>query len=255
VELSGLDQLVNAWLPCQPSNGCNSGGNNTPTPSLIASDSPNWNGDNLVAEFQSQNYDHPPAPAYDTAFWWLPHPAPSSVGRYFRYDFDLYIESTYENVPQALEWEVQQTINGSVYNMAWQANYAGVGSTKCGAAAPPNVWRVFDYSRKCWEQVDLQFTRFHGNTWYHISQENHIDSHGVVWHDALTITNSSTGESSRMDPSNFNADLNAWQSISHVPPFYSGRGNEFHNAVQLDIDQSGTVYRIFVDKMSVTYVP
>jgi len=177
------------------------------------------------------------------------------VNHYFKYDFDLYLESAYADIPQALEWEVQQTVNGTVYNMAWQATYDGDGSTKCGPTAPPNVWRVFDYQRQCWQQVGLALSRFEGNTWYHIGQENHIDSTGTVWHDALTITNNSTGEAIRLDPSVLNASLNAWQSISHVPPFYAGRSNEFHNAVQLDINGSGTAYRIFVDDMLVTFIP
>lgn len=254
VVLSGLDQVVGNWKECAPANGCFSSANNTPTPALVAAGTPDWNGESLTAEFRTQNYLDVPAPAYDTAFWWLPHAAPQTVAHYFKYQFDLYVESVYANRPQALEFQMQETVNGYVYNMAWQATYAGDGDTKCGAA-PQDVWRVFDYGRQCWEQVDLPFTRFEGNTWYQFSAEFHVDANGVVWHDALTVTNSLTGESVRLDPSAYNSELNAWQSISRVPPRFLGRSNQWSNAVQLDINSEGSVYRIFVDKMSVTYVP
>src|ERR1700739_4951917 len=41
------------------------------------------------------------------------------------YQFDLYIPTGSENLPQAIEFECQQILNGWVYNFSWQAFYPG----------------------------------------------------------------------------------------------------------------------------------
>lgn len=61
-------------------------------------------------------------------------------------------------------------------------------------------------------------------------------------HDALTVSDSLG--STRLDPYWFDAGTGAYESISHVPPFWSGRSDQFSNAFQLDVDGSGTAHDV-----------
>jgi hypothetical protein len=79
------------------------------------------------------------------------------------YAFDLYIPAGMESVPQAIEFECQQIVDGWVYNFSWQADY------------PVNQWRIFDYGLKRWDSTPLNFTHFTPGTWHHIVAEYHND--------------------------------------------------------------------------------
>ncbi|HWS17293.1 MAG TPA: hypothetical protein VN223_04730, partial [Candidatus Elarobacter sp.] len=92
------------------------------------------------------------------------------------YQFDLYIPAGSETLPQGIEFECQQILNGWVYNFSWQALYPG------------NQWRIFDYGLKQWDATGISLTRFTPGTWHHIVAEYHNDTaaHTVI-HDALTV--------------------------------------------------------------------
>jgi hypothetical protein len=141
------------------------------------------------------------------------------------YEFDLYIPAGSENLPQAIEFECQQALDGWIYNFAWQANYAG------------NSWRIFDYGLKRWDATGLALTRFTPGQWHHIVSEYHNDTTAhTVLHDALTV------DGVRM-PVN----------ITHNAFFSGTPNNQFTNAVQLDSNSTATPYSIYVDKMRITY--
>ncbi len=244
--LSDLDQA--SWNPCDPAHGCNSGGNQAPTPAAIPwTQAPNEDGHSI--EFPTQN----PATAYNTGYWWVTHTAPSTVSHYFKYEYDLWMPAGLGNAPQGIEWECQQTVNGTVYNFAWQAQY--VRSTSGGQ---DNVYKVYRYPPQGgaggWEVVNLPLTRFPEGEWTHLVAEFHVDQSGTVWHDALTVSNSLG--TTRLDPYWPDPATGAYKSVSHVPPTYTdGRGNQFSNAFQLDVNNVPTPYHVFVDKMKLTYVP
>jgi hypothetical protein len=140
------------------------------------------------------------------------------------YEFDLFIPSGSETLPQAVEFECQQILNGWVYNFSWQALYPG------------NQWRIFDYGLKQWDATGLTLTRFTPNTWHHIVAEYHNDTtNHLVIHDALTV------DGVRM-PVN----------ITHNA-FFSGSNNQFTNAVQLDSNSTAAPYSVYVDGMKITY--
>jgi len=140
------------------------------------------------------------------------------------YEFDLYIPAGSETLPQAIEFECQQILDGYVYNFSWQALYPG------------STWRIFDYGLKQWDATPLAFTHFTPNTWHHIVAEYHNDTtNHLVIHDALTV------DGVRM-PVN----------ITHNA-FFSGSNNQFTNAVQLDSNSTAAPYSIYVDSMKITY--
>jgi len=141
------------------------------------------------------------------------------------YEFDLYIPTGSENLPQAIEFECQQILNGWVYNFSWQALYPG------------NQWRIFDYGLKRWDATGLTVTRFSPGTWHHIVAEYHNDTVAhTVLHDALTV------DGVRM-PVN----------ITHNAFFSGAVNNQFTNAVQLDSNSTAAAYSVYVDQMRITY--
>src|SRR6478752_106163 len=141
------------------------------------------------------------------------------------YEFDLYIPTGSENLPQAIEFECQQVLNGWVYNFSWQALYPG------------NTWRIFDYGLKRWDATGIALTRFTPGTWHHILAEYHNDTVAhTVLHDALTV------DGIRM-PVN----------ITHNAFFSGAVNNQFTNAVQLDSNSTAAAYSVFIDQMKITY--
>jgi hypothetical protein len=151
-------------------------------------------------------------------------PVTTQVGA-LTYEFDLYIPAGSENLPQAIEFECQQVLNGWVYNFSWQALY------------PSSQWRIFDYGLKRWDATGIAFTPFTPGTWHHIVAEYHNDTVAhTVLHDALTV------DGVRM-PVN----------ITHNAFFSGAVNNQFTNAVQLDSNSTAAAYSVYVDQMKITY--
>ncbi len=163
---------------------------------------------------------------FSNGYWWITqHPAPSAGIKYLGYQFDLYIPAGMENIPQAIEFECQQGLNGWVYNFAWQADYAS------------NTWRVFNYVAKRWESSGIPLQRFTPGTWHHILAEYHNNpATHQVYHDAITV-----------DGARYPVRANAVHSAKNA-----GGGNYFNNAFQLDLNSKGTAYKVYVDGMKVT---
>jgi hypothetical protein len=163
--------------------------------------------------------------AFSNAYFYEQHTPVTTQINAITYEFDLYIPSGMENAPQAIEFECQQTLNGWVYNFAWQAEYVGT-----------KTWRIFDYGLKRWDTSGIPFTGFAPNAWHHIVAEYHNDvANHVVWHDALTVDG-----------------VRHPVNISHNA-YFKGSSNQFSNAFQLDSNSVPTPYQVFVDRMKVTY--
>lgn len=163
--------------------------------------------------------------AYSNGYFYQRHTPVATQINALTYEFDIYIPTGSENLPQGIEFECQQILNGWVYNFSWQALYTG------------NVWRIFDYGLKRWDASGLAFTRFTPGTWHHIVAEYHNDTVAhTVLHDALTV------DGVRM-PVN----------ITHNAFFSGAVNNQFTNAVQLDSNSTAAAYSVFIDQMKITY--
>ncbi|MGE5323920.1 MAG: hypothetical protein ACM3SW_13710 [Actinomycetota bacterium] len=173
---------------------------------------------------QSTQFAISPSVAFTNAYFYRQQTAIPQQINSLAYAFDLYIPVGMEKAPQAIEFECQQVLDGWVYNFSWQADY------------PLSEWRIFDYGLKRWDATPLNFTHFTPGTWHHVVAEYHNDTtaHTVI-HDALTI-----------DGVRFPVN------ITHNA-FFSGGGNQFTNAVQLDSNSTATPYDISVDQMTITY--
>lgn len=160
-------------------------------------------------------------PAYTGGYYFIEQPTLANPLTYLRYEFDLYIPGQYASAPQALEFEVQQTVNGDTYNFAWQADYAS------------NGWTVFNYTTKSWEPTGIPLQRFAPDSWHHISATFHTAGTQAI-HDALVV-----------DGQTFTAN------ISHQAT-HTGTRVEFTNGFQVDLNSASSPYHVFVDNMKVT---
>ncbi|HSK43157.1 MAG TPA: hypothetical protein VLA83_04630 [Candidatus Binatia bacterium] len=162
---------------------------------------------------------------YTNGYFYQRHTPVATQINALTYEFDIYIPAGSENLPQGIEFECQQILNGWVYNFSWQALYTG------------NVWRIFDYGLKRWDATGIALTRFTPGTWHHIVAEYHNDTVAhTVLHDALTV------DGVRM-PVN----------ITHNAFFSGAVNNQFTNAVQLDSNSIAAAYSVFIDQMKITY--
>ena len=162
---------------------------------------------------------------YTNGYFYQSHTPVTKQINALSYEFDIYIPVGSENLPQGIEFECQQILNGWVYNFSWQALYPG------------NQWRIFDYGLKRWDATGIALTRFSPGTWHHIVAEYHNDTVAhTVLHDALTV------DGVRM-PVN----------ITHNAFFSGAVNNQFTNAVQLDSNSTAAAYSVFIDQMKITY--
>ncbi len=162
---------------------------------------------------------------YTNGYFYQRHTPVATQINALTYEFDIYIPSGSETLPQGIEFECQQILNGWVYNFSWQALYPG------------NQWRIFDYGLSRWDATGLTLTRFTPDTWHHIVAEYHNDTvaHTVI-HDALTV------DGVRM-PVN----------ITHNAFFSGAANNQFTNAFQLDSNSTAAAYSVYVDQMKIVY--
>lgn len=162
---------------------------------------------------------------YTNGYFYQSHTPVTRQINALTYEFDIYIPAGSENLPQGIEFECQQILNGWVYNFSWQALYPG------------NQWRIFDYGLKRWDATGISLTRFTPGTWHHIVAEYHNDTAAhTVLHDALTVDGVRT-------PVN----------ITHNAFFSGAVNNQFTNAVQLDSNSTAATYSVYVDQMRITY--
>lgn len=162
---------------------------------------------------------------FTNGYFYQPHTPVTTQINALIYEFDIYIPSGMENLPQAIEFECQQILNGWVYNFSWQALYPG------------NQWRIFNYGLKQWDATGITLTRFTPGTWHHIAAEYHNDTvNHLVLHDALTIDG-----------------VRIPVGITHNAFFSGAVNNQFTNAVQLDSNSTAAPYSVYVDKMRITY--
>lgn len=161
--------------------------------------------------------------AYANGYWYISHSAPKAPVQALTYDFWLYIPSGSENAPQAIEFECQHTVDGYTYNYAWQADY------------PSHHWRTFDFVNRAWVATTIPLTNFTPGTWHHIIAEYHANGNNTV-HDALTVDDVRTV-------------VNIQRPAKHTGQSWAS----FTNAFQLDLNGTPTAYKVYVDKMNVTY--
>lgn len=159
--------------------------------------------------------------AYSNALWWKQlTPAPTAT--HFQFDYWVYL--TNPSAPQALEFDMNQTVNSTKYIFGTQCDFRD-----------SKLWEVWDAKSGRWQPSHLPCTPFQANAWSHFTW-NLERANGMVHYISLAIN----GVTYPIDMWEYGRAASA--SIS-----------ELNVAVQLDGNWQQQPYSIWVDKMSVTY--
>jgi hypothetical protein len=93
--------------------------------------------------------------------YWFYEVGAQNLAVYFEYEFDLWVPAAAK--PNCIEFELQQQINGMVFNYALQAQYSG------------GQWRSYNFGEKMpdrgWAPTGLPFVPFVTNQWHHLKAQ------------------------------------------------------------------------------------
>jgi hypothetical protein len=156
---------------------------------------------------------------YSNALWWE-FLEPNAAFTHFVYDFWFYINNP--DVSQALEFDVNQTINGTRYTWGSECNFKGTGK-----------WDVWNDKAAKWVPSDVDCHPFTGDVWHHGTwQLERVN--GQVHYISLTVDNQV-----------FPVDI-------YMDPQTNWIGNEIDVAFQMDGDSNQSSYDVWLDKVSLT---
>ena len=156
---------------------------------------------------------------YAGALWWkqlTPQPAAS----HFTYDLYFYYQDA--GAPQALEFDVNQVVNGGKYIFGTECNMKETGT-----------WRVWDTTNAHWINTGIACNAT-ANNWNHMTWELQRNGDGSYTFVAVTLNG-------------------AKQSVNQTYWSKSASGNELNVAVQLDSNYAGTEYSVWADKIALNY--
>ncbi len=137
--------------------------------------------------------------------------------------YDLYFYTDNPSAPQALEFNVSQSSEGSHYDFSTQCDLAG-----------QRAWRVWDPIHQQWVASAVPCVQPPPNTWNHLVWEFERNSAGQTVFTAVTL-NGNRGVVNMAMP--------------HTPDQRSG----IDVAFQADANHTATPYSVWLDKISLTY--
>jgi hypothetical protein len=204
-------QTMSGWQSCGSCAGPGGHGPDTPrymhqfiaTPSLSGKASEYWIG--------------PKAP-YSGALWWKQLGANANAS-HFVYDLYFYVKSP--NAPQALEFDMNQSVGSRKFIFGTQCDIKG-----------HKDWDVWDTANGKWIQTGIACSAPPAYTWNHLVLEYARSSNQTTF---VSIT------------------LNGKKSyINRTFNTFGVNAAELNTAVQLDGNSSDSAYSVWVDKMQVT---
>jgi hypothetical protein len=156
---------------------------------------------------------------YSNALWWRTLD-PNGTFMHFQYDLWFYIDNP--GVSQALEFDVNQTFNGTRFTWGTECNFRGTGK-----------WDVWDGKSEKWVPSQINCAPFSANTWHHLVwQFERVN--GQVHYIAVTV-----------DGQTSNADI-------YMGPQANVNGDEIDVAFQLDGDDKQDQYDVWLDQVTLS---
>lgn len=153
---------------------------------------------------------------YSNALWWE-ELGPDSSPTHFDYDLYFYLDDP--SAPEALEFDVNQTISGTRYVFGTECSYRNTGH-----------WDIWDSAGGKWVETDVPCPQVAAKQWHHLvwhfervgNQEHYI---GVTLDDYYSVVDK-----------------------FFDPQKYSGDGISV--AVQMDGNYKQAPFKLWVDKMN-----
>ena len=155
---------------------------------------------------------------YSNALWWKQLGANSGV-RHFVYDVYFYLKNP--SVAQALEFDVNQSLNGKKY----------IFGTECVKSS--KTWKVYSAAQR-WVETGISCAGITAYTWHHLIWEFERTTGGNVSFIAVTLNG-----------------VKHYVNRSYAPK--DGTANEINVAFQMDGDKNMTDYDTWLDKVKLTY--
>jgi len=157
---------------------------------------------------------------YSDALWWKQlTPDPSHT--HFQYDLWVYI--TAPNLPEALEFDVNQSLNNTRYIFGTECNFKG-----------SHKWDVWDGGNERWVPSSVDCIPFAANSWTHIIWDFERVN-GQVHYIDLTINGLT-------QPVNM-----------YFAPLANVNASEINVAVQLDGDYAQDSYSMWIDSATLSH--
>jgi len=221
-------QSIPGWQSCgglfPPGSGrdgqiCAAGGG-TPTSNITQNvSSPSMSGNS--AEF-SISPSSPDCPGYCNMLYFNAIAGGNNVS-HFIYDLYFYIDNP--DAPQALEFDLNQTFGGNRWVWGSECNFKADG-----------VWDIWnDAPNTGWEPTNIPCTaaQFPANTWIHLVWDFQRNGNQVQYN-SLTINDTV-------------------YPVNTIYPFQQAWTlEEIDTAFQMDLDQTGTPYHVWLDKVTLT---
>jgi hypothetical protein len=206
---SNIDQM-SSWSSCSACAGSGGSGPIAYYSQTLYISSPSMDGN-------SSKFHIGGSTPYANALWWKQLGANSSAHN-FTYDLYFYLKNP--SAAQALEFDVNQSVNGKKY----------IFGTECTAA---RVWMVYSASLR-WVNTGIGCPKPTAYKWHHLIWEFQRTSGGYVHFVAVTLDG-----------------VKHYVNRSYAPK--SSSANEINVAFQMDGNKYMTDYDTWLDKVKLTY--
>ena len=207
-----IEEMTN-WQSCDVCSG----------PGGAGSATVHWLAQNQTAPSQdgsSIQFHLDPAVSYASALWWRQLGA-IDTATHFVYEANFYV--TDSTAPQALEFDVNQSLGG----------YRYIFGTECDFKGTNHYWRVWDYTLH-WQSTGIPCTPTSANGW-----------HSLKWELERTLTGKTRFVAVTVD--GVRTTVNRYYTPRPV-----GSTRELNVAVQLDGNKLMTSYSAWVDQIKLT---
>lgn len=157
---------------------------------------------------------------YSNALWWKQLGSNSGVHN-FKYDLYYYIKTP--SASQAMEFDVNQSVNGKKYIFGTECDFKGT-----------HTWHVYDPYNHAWKSTSIACAVPKAYTWHHVVLEFKRQADGQTGF--LTVTIDGTKH---------------YFSRAYGPR--SSSASEINVAFQIDGNKTQTDYDVWLDKVTLTY--
>ncbi|HSE48102.1 MAG TPA: hypothetical protein VLA96_02730 [Terriglobales bacterium] len=156
---------------------------------------------------------------YSNALWWK-QLGPNSGVRSFKYDLYYYIKNP--SAAQALEFDVNQSVNGKKYIFGTECDFKGT-----------KTWHVYDPYNRAWKTTSIACNVPKAYTWHHVVLEFKRRDDGKTGFLSVTINGSKH-----------------YFNRSYAPRSTSAR--EINVAFQMDGNKYQTDYTVWLDSVKLS---
>jgi hypothetical protein len=205
---SNIDQM-SGWASCDACAGAGGSGPSAPYSMSEYQSSPSMDGASATFWLGGST-------PYSQALWWKQLGGNSNV-RNFVYDLYFYMKNP--SAPQALEFDVNQSLNGQKFIFGTQCDYKG-----------HHDWDVWDSAGRAWRQTGIPCNPPQAYAWNHLVLEFQRTTGNQAKFIAVTLN----GQKSYINRAYYPISANAY---------------ELNTAFQMDGNNVMTNYQVWLDKV------